>query len=1106
MGERADRSEQLRDILQRRILDRTAKDIHDEVRDWLGQKRSVAGDKWIWELIQNARDVAFKEDKEEVTVEIGLDEDKLIFSHDAGPFTQEELISLIVGGSSKGEGDVGQFGRGFLSTHVVSPIVEVHGQLVEEVDEFTSFQITLDRSGDPEEIRESMEMVIDQIGTSKEEPPGTQGRRTTYAYDISEEAAAKQLVLESVEELVRTAPYVLAFLAREGLRVSVKTKIPGFDTSTDVLQVEDAGDDRSQGVKIEQATESGTKKITIVTIGERDDGFCIAFGVDPNSREIIPVEHLPRVFSRFPLFATDDLPLPMILNGPFEVGRQRSDLSYPDERKDELQNLLEELLGWVQHAFETAKEHHVRSPHQILRFGGVPESRDVDPDIWTAVLETVVKDLRSLKCVKLDDGRYVAPSEVVFPSPEVGDDRLMKGDYVEAINDLIRRAHGKAVASPIALEWVELVDSWQEAVSPLPIDTWGLPQLHKKIFDAPIKLNELDGSGRYALDDMKDQKEFIEKFLLAGKIWMEEKEQQPDFLTSKIIPTQRGRLDQEAVVVDNGVPARLKDISSRLDFDLRAKLADEDVLRDPAISDFAVEKMGLRAWTATDATSELVAHVTQVWDRKADDEEFRTAVADLVRFIWSYSQEEDLDVDGTWLSQLPVLTRDGKLRAPQGRFLLPEPMLDTREAEFADLLPDSAVLSARYAGTDEDDKETGLRRFLIDTGPAHATPIYWETKSLNREQVRTLAVEDKDLSDHGFEGDLEVASVLGFHDLISGIRGSGKLDRYIDLLEFILSYVAKEDDSWNTSTSINCSYEAHGDCTLEIYPSMWLAALRTSSWVPDESWNLNPPNRSNLRELFRMMGDQGSKVLQDPTSRTLLEYHFGLDQLEMTIDAVPGDMRDGVADLLGSLTDDPSDLEVVQETLERRHRARARAQRSHAFGERMEDLVQAVFKKHGFSVDPAWEGYDFDAYMDEVALGSDLGRMELDVPPEGHFYVEVKATTRSLVRMTRSQFEFASESGDQYILAVVEVDDEDADLDAMDLSQEENAQLRLVPLSERLGDLPDHFEALSAQREAGGIEVELGGDVRLVVREEIWRDHGSDIDEWVQSLLSGSGK
>ena len=87
--------------------------------------------RWIWELLQNAHDAATTHDKN-LIVSIKYNPEELVFLHNGSGFKKEQIQRLIFHGSTKVEDEEtkGQYGSGFLATHLLSPEIDVSGQLV----------------------------------------------------------------------------------------------------------------------------------------------------------------------------------------------------------------------------------------------------------------------------------------------------------------------------------------------------------------------------------------------------------------------------------------------------------------------------------------------------------------------------------------------------------------------------------------------------------------------------------------------------------------------------------------------------------------------------------------------------------------------------------------------------------------------------------------------------------------------------------------------------------------------------------------------------------------------------------------------------------------
>lgn len=95
--------------------------------------------RWIWELIQNAKDVPNEFGK--CKIRVVIHDDRLVFYHNGDPFRVSDLESLVAQYSSKPEENktftetTGKYGTGFITTYILSRKVKIKGLLVMDTNE-----------------------------------------------------------------------------------------------------------------------------------------------------------------------------------------------------------------------------------------------------------------------------------------------------------------------------------------------------------------------------------------------------------------------------------------------------------------------------------------------------------------------------------------------------------------------------------------------------------------------------------------------------------------------------------------------------------------------------------------------------------------------------------------------------------------------------------------------------------------------------------------------------------------------------------------------------------------------------------------------------------
>ena len=132
--------------------------------------------RWIWELIQNAKDsISGRKDRKNVDIEIKVENDNYQFKHNGSPFTMENLTALLYKyseGKKNNLESTGRFGTGFLTTHSLSKTVKIKSDVIDEEDNtINGFSVTMYREGEENELldglkrtEESFEKLDKELG------------------------------------------------------------------------------------------------------------------------------------------------------------------------------------------------------------------------------------------------------------------------------------------------------------------------------------------------------------------------------------------------------------------------------------------------------------------------------------------------------------------------------------------------------------------------------------------------------------------------------------------------------------------------------------------------------------------------------------------------------------------------------------------------------------------------------------------------------------------------------------------------------------------------------------------------------------------------------
>ena len=108
--------------------------------------------RWVWELIQNAKDTIAKDpNRNSIDVRIEVDGDLVHFRHNGAPFTPEARFGLLYKYSEDKENQesTGRFGTGFLTTHCLSKVVNIESNMYSDdaCTKLCGFSVTMYRDG-----------------------------------------------------------------------------------------------------------------------------------------------------------------------------------------------------------------------------------------------------------------------------------------------------------------------------------------------------------------------------------------------------------------------------------------------------------------------------------------------------------------------------------------------------------------------------------------------------------------------------------------------------------------------------------------------------------------------------------------------------------------------------------------------------------------------------------------------------------------------------------------------------------------------------------------------------------------------------------------------
>jgi hypothetical protein len=1127
-------AEEYEKISQSQSKTAAANFIHTEISGWRGTRRPIAARRWLWELLQNALDAAIINQKQ-LSLTIVYKPSELLIRHDAGPFGLAEIVALVEGNTSKYHRDphlAGRFGRGFLVSHVISTEVRVRGVLKDRENHLYKFMFQISRGGEMEQIRNNILNCAKALNSSTPADEGPQ--ETAFSYLFSPKDGSVFAIEEGLDQLKAHAPYLFAFLPQlKSIRV-LKNSEPEINYERTAQDPIDDAPNSLVATRTIVNTPTGSKTIVAFTSQVKDaeqadhNIATIAFQLrQTEGKEVIvaaTTQNVSKVFADLPLYATNELPNPVVINIPknsdVDPDRAIPDLSQPSTFK-----AVSKAIRLLPVAFRWASGRGLTGVHLLAELGLPPQNQweAIQGKSWQEIFQPVLVELMKSRLVATSDGKWSRPDEATFPkgewlSPETFDRSLLLG-----VHELLEMRGEKTPSKELIEDWHQIILAWGTLGIRLDLKSKGLGDLLHE-FARYDSLKELLGKYSKLRNDQGALDYVSAAFAHAAIYCQRNKISHPSELQeTKAIPNQNGVFClPEHLSVDRGIDNTLKSIASDLGASLKQRLVHERLTASGGKL-LVAHLCESREITPKVAVAELVSRIEQKAQEslKGSDAEKvkRAAVRLLVWLAMNAQTATELS-----FSSFPLVCADKELHwvsELHDTFILPSDLIPADERQWLDLMPESVQLARDYLEecTSSSASLDAFRAFLTSKSIASGSLIYTKLVDLDSETVAALQVVRGDTSGHKVDSIL-MADVPGLTRLLSETAGAGSAPggstQIIRVLQFILSLVVENDASWEKASDATCAREHQCPGSLQLYPCLWLAKLKTKLWVSsgDGEKTREPLNSKNIKSLADQLA---TDTINSPRTREFLALHFGVDRLELSIRAAAGrdpakerQLRNQWADMVDLAT--PSEFE---DFISRRRLASATSSRNNKLGSLVETLAKLTFEEAGFRVERTGKGSDFRVFVptgsNDNLESEEIGILTLHASLAGRnweFLVEVKATTKESVSMSWEQGKQAALRKENYILCVIDFSKNPQQLDqVLSAGEQDPAMIReltgLVPdIGGSLVESVNGLENAVLSKETG-IEVERTEELRFRVHRGVWAA-GLSFKDWAEAVRSGT--
>jgi len=896
-------------------------------------------------------------------------------------------------------------------------------------------------------------------------------------------------VKAGIDELTIIAPYVLAFNDKLGA-----IKVAGGVHNVRFELVSQNGETGYITKVVKEECEGKPPTFHELWIVKDDEVEIAIKGKrrDDRTCEIGSLQNVPKIFLAFPLFGTQDLPFPAVVNSrKFEATEKRDGIFLGKEDTDDIERnkrLLENASDLFIKLISDSDSNSWENIHTLLNLGIPPDKDWLDNDWYIDLLKELINEIMNERVVKIQNESLVPYTETFIPVVD-----SLEKEKLGKLWDLchcLSTYKGKIPAKRLVVEWAEISYRWKSLGLDLTEREITIEKLAEEITTSESVLNFQTqlSSDQDALRFLND---FYNIILNANK--------QSLFDSTNILANQNGSfMDRTTLFRDEGIDESLKDISKKLGEDIKEVLLHLEVSEN--VKNLLQEKK------QEEILTQVVSKIKQPCP---DDDQYIQANLELAKWL----MENDMF---DCFEGYPFLSCKEKIYASAGRenkerLLAPKEIWNDSARMHANLFPQELIVSSLYhEKLSQKDKWDELKNI----GLMLVNPLYKENEKLQTEVLEYLLLSDEKLEEekeHEVIGDVLVSKIAFLETkdkgIIDTIRKSK--DKALRFLKFLFDCVIDIDNYWETPIEIECKCGSKH----KIYPALWVSTLKDRSWIPIRKDKSQKLASQYLAPLFEGSKELLQRCRQDKPARLLSRLNISVGELMMHIvakdDEVKLELDMAMGSLYSTFMTNPgqlskiaqiaeSDTELFVKEIEERIHIRELVRRNQRVGSLVEDLLRSVLEKEGFKIERTGTGSDFVIEHDFVIDNMET-IFEVKKEEKAWYYIEVKSASQDFVRMTLTQAKHARDKPDKYVLCVI-------GLSGLEINEENiKSQAKFVTdIGQKIQDKVSEAENFKKKQEAiaisGDIEIEINeGPIRFKINKRVWEE-GQLFEQFLEVL------
>jgi hypothetical protein len=1063
--------------------------------------------RWFWELLQNAKDSVTE--NQTLKVKIEINENQISFSHTGDPFELDDILSLIIQGSSKNnkDGKTGRFGTGFMTTYLLSKEVHIQGKLndnqgcfdfllnrnAQNNDQFFELQKDSNKAFD-DSIRDESYLLDEEF-------------QTRFTYALGEEGSATAKIgLQCIDELIP-----ITQLFNEQIQ-SVNVIENGVTKTFSKSLIKNHSDIFIEEWEITTLIEDAvTSSLKAYIYKDKTFDACIITEIRNNEEYIYPLTtNYPRLYYTFPLIGTEEIGIPIIINSTYFDPRVERDGIYLKKivegaNEDKNKEIINDALCISLQAFATlCKSKNIAGIFELFDFQKSKDLKWMDQDWFTTIKLQAFDTLAAKEIIRYEHkhASYTSLNDLIIPFTS-------KEEWTLELWLLLSTITDKRV--PLSNElsnWINIASS----ISTLKTEAdiyhlkyiWGIHELIKFV-ERKSCLEELE-----TLIE-NDCKLWLNNFYsLIIKI----KGHFP--LDIKVCLNQRNNLRiAEGISWDNSLDDELISISDLIGANFADRLFDRDI---KYLQINGTEKFGTQ-----DAVNFLKSNLNDLEGPAFENKSNQQAIGRFLKWLIANDHQEiikDLKVlrgMNNKSEETPIYEQFSKtehlLLAPKSTFHTDFPL-------YSNLIRDKDCMNEIYSNYLEANDYDYLSKF----GFIYLKPLIIRTENASIRTLENLVVHDKDLNLlRDSEGQLKYKFEITYSDFAYLTTNDGHIygrnttqKSSLERLRFFLTEAVEKDPLFDSDL---------GEITIEgmenpiaIKKCFWVARAKKLNWVNVKTENENSeakflsetPSSKNFSELLKL-DDSLTKTIRGSKQQSLLnKLEVGVsdlirntlssDELRLSWDKAITNMITSDADpeLVQEIFNDPN----IRKEYEKRLNERKLIDRNQNIGK----LIESLFKEYILQL----KSTGIDVNIERKPFGSDyiLTNDSSDLvntsnQREGfqinNWLVELKATKQEYASMTPLQAKISTEQKDNYSLVVVPLNGQETDIHYL----RKHARV-ITDIGNKIEGVFGDFTDVQLKKNIllngqDGISVDIEDEnVRFRVSSKIWNSEHTDIETFIK--------